>query len=185
MKKYCRAHSRVSFKSLLPLVLVSGFLSLLLGTSCKPARSDFFVETLDTANINISRRIADTITRCTPDDTEMALGTVACETIWIHTQNRSLRVAYGINDAVVALKESINGVTADSAAFYPNGQRMFRVRLNDQGQPEGLIQHYYPDGRLKEDGRIILGVKNGVWRRFDETGKLIGTEEFDKWGRKM
>ncbi len=184
MNNFYKALSLVNFKSWHLAVYFSLFTAILWG-ACRPAASDFYVELLDTANINQSRRIADTIIPCEPDEIEQVLGTIVCEIIWINSQNRNLRVAYGLHDQIVAFKETINGITADSAAFYPNGQRMFRVPLNSEGQPSGLVQFYYPDGRLKESGRIILGVKNGVWRKFDEQGKLVRTEEFDKWGRKL
>ena len=39
----------------------------------------------------------------------------------------------------------------------------------------GKHRHYYPSGRLKEEGKYESGMKEGEWKKFNENGEVILT----------
>jgi antitoxin component YwqK of YwqJK toxin-antitoxin module len=43
----------------------------------------------------------------------------------------------------------------------------------------GKFSYYHYNGRLKEEGEYIMGVKDGNWRRFDTEGLLIITFQYE------
>ena len=43
----------------------------------------------------------------------------------------------------------------------------------------GLVIHYYENGNKKKEGTWENGKKNGSFREWDETGKLIKDEKYE------
>jgi antitoxin component YwqK of YwqJK toxin-antitoxin module len=53
---------------------------------------------------------------------------------------------------------------------YSNGNLKFLAMFRN-GLPIGLIKEYYPDGKLKEKGKIKNRKRTGMWEVFHENGK--------------
>lgn len=160
---------------------------LLIFSACEPARSDIFEERvspqlveqlLAKADSNILLVKADSFFTTPPPMwvTGQILSfreTQKTSTLWFDEQGR-----------LTGLVETIGKKTTDSVAFYPNGQRIFSILLDKDGKPSGPARYYYPDGRVKEDGRFEKGIKTGIWRVFRPDGRLDFTEEYDRYGAK-
>jgi hypothetical protein len=152
---------------------------------CKPNTSDVMVETIDTAYLRQLPNMADTVIPIVPDTSIRLLGVVRGEEIIIGNGQKQMQLWYDVQGQVLLMTEKNKGRIIDSVAFYPNGQRIFKLSFNQQGQADGFAKYFYSDGRVREDGRFISGIKTGVWRSFDENGRLLETHEFTQRGEKL
>lgn len=158
---------------------------ILLYAGCKPHTSDILVETIDTAYIRQLPKMADSILPAQPDSSMRLLGVVRGETILMGNGQKSMQLWYDAQGQVVLMTERQLGKLVDSVAFYPNGQRIFRLNFNEKGLADGSAKYFYSDGRVREDGRFVNGIKTGVWRSFDEAGRLLETHEYTSLGEKL
>ena len=62
-----------------------------------------------------------------------------------------------------------NGEMKSIRVFYENGNLKFEQNLKDR---KGRYKGYYPNGQLEEEGEVFQGEKIGVWRYYNEEGKL-------------
>ena len=62
-----------------------------------------------------------------------------------------------------------NGEMKNIRVFYENGNLKFEQNLKDR---KGRYKGYYPNGQLEEEGEVFQGEKIGVWRYYNEEGKL-------------
>ena len=62
-----------------------------------------------------------------------------------------------------------NGDMENIKVFYENGNLKFEQNLKDR---KGRYKGYYPNGQLEEEGEVFQGEKIGVWRYYNEEGKL-------------
>ena len=152
--------------------------------ACQPAVSDLVVEKVDTAYIRTLPSLADTFYTVPAGPAEKVLGAISSLQYEIGGGQKSLILHYDLSGTVIAMQEKRNGITIDSVAFYPNGQRMFQFQFSAQGQADGPARFFYPDGRVREDGRYVNGKRTGIWRLFNESGRLQQTEEYDRYGNK-
>lgn len=168
-----------------PLAL-AGFVCIMAAcfARCKPAVSDIMVEVVDTAYISQLPAISDTFFSVPVGDNEKILGAATAAQYNIGGFQKELLLHFDPTGNVLAMREKRYGKTIDSVFFYPNGQRMFLLSLNAEGLPDGSAKYFYPDGRVKEDGRFFQGRKTGIWRHFKQDGKLDFSEEYDRYGNK-
>jgi antitoxin component YwqK of YwqJK toxin-antitoxin module len=152
---------------------------------CKPNTSDFEVETIDTAYVNNLPTIADTMIAVAPSQKEKMLGIVKGWQYQIGGNQKEMLLWFDEQGKVVSMTEKRMGILVDSVAFFPNGQRMFRITFDHKGIAEGNARYFFSDGRIRQDGLFANGIKTGVWRSFNEAGKLQETHEFDRFGRKI
>lgn len=152
--------------------------------ACQPSRSDVFVEVVNPSLVQQLVRKADTVIGLVPDT---ALATT--QPFWVRGQRLPISAAakesvlwFDEMDRLTGLLEFSEGRLTDSIAFYPNGQRMFTLIINKTGKPEGPARYYYPDGRVKLDGRFSDGIQTGIWREFAPDGRLIIAHEYDRYG---
>lgn len=160
-------------------------LMVVFAMACKPNTSDVMVETIDTAYIRQLPNMADTIIPMMPDTSTRLLGVVRGETIVLGNGQKSMQLWYDVQGQIVLMTERQLGKLVDSVAFYPNGQRIFKLSFNDKGKADGSAKYFYSDGRVREDGRFVNGIKTGVWRSFDEAGMLKETHEYTSLGEKL
>lgn len=151
---------------------------------CKPSVSDIMVEVVDTAYLKQLPSIADTFFTVPIGENEKILGAATAVQYQIGGHQKDLLLHFDPTGNVLAMREKRYGKTIDSVFFYPNGQRMFTLSLDTNGVAEGTARYFYPDGRVKEDGRFLQGRKNGIWRHFKEDGRLNFTAEYDRYGNK-
>jgi hypothetical protein len=160
------------------------FLMAISFACCKPAVSEIIVEVVDTAYIKQLPYLADTFFNAPVGDNERILGAANAVEYKIGGNQKELLLHFDATGNVLAMCEKRYGKTIDSVFFYPNGQRMFQLNLDAEGLADGVARFFYPDGRVKEDGRYQKGRKNGIWRHFKEDGKLQYTAEYDRYGNK-
>jgi len=158
---------------------------LFFGYGCKPNTSDFEVEMIDSAYVHNLPNVADTSISVSPGNDEKILGVVKGWKYYVGGNQKEMLLWFDEQGKVVSMTEKRMGILIDSVAFFPNGQRIFRITFDHKGIAEGSAHYYYSDGRIREDGHFSRGIKTGVWRSFDEAGKLTETHEFDRFGRKM
>jgi antitoxin component YwqK of YwqJK toxin-antitoxin module len=157
----------------------------LLWYGCKPNTSDFEVEMIDTAYVNNLPNVADTSIEVHVGKNEQLLGIVKGWQYNIGGNQKEMLLWFDEQGKVVCMTEKRMGTMIDSVAFFPNGQRMFKITFDHKGIAEGSARYYYSDGRIREDGRFANGIKTGVWRTFNESGKLQETHEYDRYGQKI
>lgn len=152
---------------------------------CKPAVSDMVIETVDTAYINRLPIAADTIfaAALTPD--AVTLGAANAVTYQLGGGQKILTLSFDAQSRVVLMVEKRYQTTIDSAAFHPNGQRLFQLGFNADGLADGPARFFYSDGRISADGRYTNGLKTGIWRQFETNGRLKETHEFDRYGKQQ
>ena len=77
------------------------------------------------------------------------------------------------------------GVRSFSAQFYPTGYAVAMAGLDSRGQLHGKATVLYPDGRVKSSGQYENGFHSGVWKTYDENGKLVLEEEYGTQGQTL
>ena len=75
------------------------------------------------------------------------------------------------------------GIRTFYSQFYRNGQAIAILPLNKQGRFDGDAILFYADGAIKSKGKYYDGLYNGVWKIYNEKGKLISKEEYDNNGQ--
>lgn len=162
-------------------------LACLIFWGCKPALSDLMEEKVNPQLVENLLKTADTVIILSGKDSLYS----NLPPIWVKGQKllflanrQESNLWYDEQGNLSGLIEKKAMVTTDSIAFHPNGQRMFTLLFDKQGRPSGPARYYYPDGRVKADGRFENGIKTGIWRNFNEVGKLVFTEEYDRYGIK-
>lgn len=69
--------------------------------------------------------------------------------------------------------------------YYPNGQMIDSLPLDELGQYHGLSVSYYESGQKKSEGNYLHGFRTGKWNNYDESGKLVSTDEYDVNGARI
>ncbi|HMP92810.1 MAG TPA: hypothetical protein PKD90_08060 [Phnomibacter sp.] len=153
---------------------------------CEPARSPVMVETVDTSYVQQLAALSDSVKPVSVQSSPMAqaLGASTGMDYWHRPSKKQLRIWYNAMGKVCGLEEQKDGIMQDSVAFYENGQRLFTFTFTPQGIKEGPVRYYYPDGRVKTDGWYKANQPTGVWRYFNEQGKLLYSEEYISPGQK-
>lgn len=67
--------------------------------------------------------------------------------------------------------------------YYPNGQLIARLPLDSFGQYHGPSKYYYLNGLVESAGDYKNGLKTGIWKNNNGSGKLISTSEYDTNGQ--
>ncbi|MCU0333870.1 MAG: hypothetical protein MUF62_02340 [Chitinophagaceae bacterium] len=150
---------------------------------CQPATSDVEVEIIDTSLVGNIARQADTTLLLAAGPQRQLLGIVGGFEHRIGGGQKTITLWKDATGKILMMTEVENNRLVDSVAFYPNGQRIFKLQFNQQGKPDGAARYYYSDGRVREDGRFTSGVRTGVWRQFGEDGRLQMSREYDRYGQ--
>ena len=74
------------------------------------------------------------------------------------------------------------GVRTFFAQYYSNGNLQVHLPLDEFGKHHGHATFYYQDGTVQSTGNFNHGFKAGQWKVYDDEGKLIATDSFDKNG---
>jgi hypothetical protein len=62
--------------------------------------------------------------------------------------------------------------------FYSNGNKKVVVNI-EQGKYNGKYSFYSENGKLSEEGIMIMGLKNGIWKYYDKDNYLQKVLEYD------
>lgn len=153
---------------------------------CKPSRSDVFVETVNEALLKQLLQNADSVKPITADSLTRKANPLFITGHLIFSQGGKVvtKIWYDEQGKTTGFMEYEQNKLKDSITFYPNGQRMMTLFFNSNGKPEGPARFYYPDGRVKLDGRYEKGIQTGIWREFAPDGRLIIAHEYDRYGNK-
>jgi hypothetical protein len=159
--------------------------ALVMALACQPAKSDVFVEMVNAELLKKLVAGADSVEPVQPDSSRMQQLPlwVKGERLLFSATAKNTVLWYDEQGNLTGMLEYEKGKLKDSIAFHPNGQRMFTLIIDKDGFASGPARYYYPDGRVKEDGRFTKGVKTGVWREFNTDGRLIESREFDRYGK--
>ena len=76
-----------------------------------------------------------------------------------------------------------NEVRTFFAQYYANGNLQADLPLDEFGQYHGTGTFYYEDGTVQSSGSFNHGLKSGEWKIYDEKGKLLTTDSYDKDGQ--
>ena len=154
--------------------------------ACQPARSDVYEEMVNATLLQNLINRADSVEILLADSQSVASNPVwiAGKKLFMDGGNTITTIWYDEQDRPTGLVEYVNNRLKDSIMFYPNGQRMFTFLFDKEGRISGPARYYYPDGRVREDGRFEKGIQTGIWREFSAEGKLITTHEYDRYGQK-
>lgn len=155
----------------------------MLAVSCRPAESDIEVEKVDTAYVNHLPEVADSVIDLIASADKAAPGAVMGRRYLIGGKQKELTIWWNEQQQPMLFTERQRGKLTDSVAFYDNGQRIFRLNIGADGRAEGPARFYFSNGRVREDGRFSEGLRKGIWRLYNEQGKLIRTQEYDRYGR--
>jgi hypothetical protein len=72
-------------------------------------------------------------------------------------------------------KEVIKKETTENAIkleLFPSGKIKSEIKLNKDGEPEGLIKHYYENGQIEEEANYKNGKREGLSKSYFENGQL-------------
>lgn len=58
--------------------------------------------------------------------------------------------------------------------YYPDGKIRFKGYFI-QGNPDGLQTYFYEDGKIKEEQFYRMGIRQKIWKKFDENGNPVVT----------
>lgn len=167
--------------------LVIAAIVAILTDGCQPARSEIFVEMVNPELVKNLVSQADSIAEIPAGsfkmDSSRPLLWVRGERLIFSSEAKSTVLWYDEQGKLSGLLEYENNKLKDSIAFYPNGQRMFTLIIDKDGLASGPARFYYPDGRVREDGRFTGGIKTGVWREFNPDGRLVTSREYDRYGK--
>ena len=87
-------------------------------------------------------------------------------------------------------KEQFGGVVSEGeyrndrqvgewVSYYSDGKVAFKGSFKS-GYPDGEHLFYYPNGRLREIQHFSGGIRNGVWKKFLDTGELFFEETYEQ-----
>ncbi len=87
-------------------------------------------------------------------------------------------------------KEVSGGVTSEGVyrndrqvgewtSYYANGKPAFKGSFKG-GYPDGEHYYYYQNGRLREIQSYSGGIRNGVWKKFLDTGEMFFEEKYEQ-----
>jgi antitoxin component YwqK of YwqJK toxin-antitoxin module len=68
-------------------------------------------------------------------------------------------------------------------SYYKNGQLQADLPLDEFGQYHGTGIFYYENGSVQSSGSFNHGLKSGEWKVYDQKGKIMATDSFDKNGQ--
>jgi hypothetical protein len=164
------------------LIFIIGWLFL---WGCNPATSDINEEVVNPELVKNLLNKADTVY-----DMAVAPERLANQPFWVkarrlefNASSKSTVLYFDEQGNLTGMLEFEKQQLKDSISFFPNGQRMFTLIIDKDGKASGPARFYHPNGRVREDGRFTNGIKTGIWREFNEEGRLLVSREFDRYGK--
>ena len=80
--------------------------------------------------------------------------------------------------AVTVEKQSYSGVVTE---YYKNGNKKYETKYND-GKPSGKYLTWFKDGTKKAEGEYQEGKRVGLWKWYNEKGKINFTVIYENSG---
>ncbi len=153
--------------------------------ACGPKRSEVIEEVVNPSLVQTLIKSADSTIEIKPDSLSFMKNPLLVRGLKLLYKNKNATTTlwFDEKDQLMGMLEYENEVMQDSILFYPNGQRMINLTINKNGYPEGTARYFYPDGRVKMDGKFENGIQTGIWREFSPDGRLLITREYDRYGK--
>lgn len=107
-------------------------------------------------------------------------------TAWYYINKKDSAVCQVMKDSAKTIRQIIitkKNLRTFFAGFYSNGQLQADLSLDEFGHYHGNTTYYYPSGRTESTGNYEHGIKTGAWKYFDEKGRLLSTDNYDKNGQ--
>lgn len=158
-------------KKIILILFILGFLG------CKPKSevSEIEVTILDTAFVTEIKQSSDSFT-------VKPMGGQNTELIYTYYKGKEYRdnIVTTLGDTVVGLIRKKDGVNYFVCEYYTNGQVIGYINLSSEGKINGKAKYYYQDGRIRTTGEWRNTKRVGVWKDYDEEGKLVSIYDHDK-----
>ena len=107
-------------------------------------------------------------------------------TAWYYINKKDSAICQVMKDSAQNIRQVViakKNVRTFFASFHPNGQLQADLSLDEFGQYHGNATYYYASGRIESTGNYEHGIKTGSWEYFDEKGRLLSTDKYDKSGQ--
>jgi len=150
------------------LVLISISLTVILFACTENTKSEIEIIKLDLSKDLI-------LAMDTADSTRIVAKSETDTLIKIYSKN-NLTVIKKENLTVTSIIKMKDSIKTFVGEYYSNGQLKGQIPLNKLGEIDGDVKYFHEDGRIKGLGHFKSGKKSGVWKKFNEDGKLISTE---------
>lgn len=147
----------------------------LLGCKQKADVSAIEVIKLDTALVTEIKQSSDSFS-------VKPMGGQNTELIYTYYRGKEYKddIITTVGDTIVGLIRKKDGVNYFICEYYTNGQVIGNINLSSNGKLNGLAKYYYPNGRIKTEGRWKDYNSVGIWKEYDEEGKLVSIYDYDK-----
>lgn len=90
-----------------------------------------------------------------------------------------VKATYG-NGAPRILALYDNGIVVCRAEYFENGQKMGLASYTLDGKVDGQVTYFYKDGSIRVSGYFSNGIRDSIWRDYDEQGHLTNEQIFNR-----
>ena len=141
---------------------------------------------ITTPLITIEKAFLDSIIKITDTSYSKPYKRGAFYTAVYYLNKKDSSVCQIMKDSVGTIRQIIiakKDIRTFFSQYYTNGQLQAELPLDEFGQYHGVAIFYYQDGLVQSNGDYVHGLKTGQWKNFNEKGKLISTDNYDKNGQ--
>lgn len=112
-------------------------------------------------------------------------GKIKSVDVYLNGRKHGLCTKYAETGIVILKQEYQNGERHGGCwSWWPNGEERGKcLYLNDILHGDAV--EYYANGHKELHAQYKMGVPTGIWRRWDETGKIVSLTEYDAFGKVM
>jgi hypothetical protein len=106
-------------------------------------------------------------------------------TAYFYVNKKDSSVMQLMKDSFETIRQVIvskKNIRTHYAQYYPNGQLMADLPLDESGLYNGDATYYFPNGRVRESGKFVHGLYTGEWKNFDTKGKPLSSVKYDNNG---
>lgn len=106
-------------------------------------------------------------------------------TTFFYINKRDSSVCQVMKDSADHIRQILmvkKNIRTHFSEYFPNGQLISAIPLNELGQNDGVAIFYYENGTVKVKGIIKNGLYAGEWKNFDKQGKLTSISKYNANG---
>ncbi len=158
------------------------FTILIIITGCKNQSSNTQVAAKNT----IDSQWLDSIIKKSDSIYSKPYGRTDFVTAFFYFNKKDSSVCQVMKDSASNIRQVIiakNDIRTFFAQYYPNGQLMAKLPLDKYGQYYGECSYFFEDGTIESSGSYEHGLKKRDWKKYDDKGNLIVTEQYDDNGQ--
>jgi hypothetical protein len=125
--------------------------------------------------IKFDPKVTDSLFRISDSSFRQPFGDSGTWDTYINRKDSTKVQIFKDDEGYIEFNKSRNDDVIFSAQYYPNGQ--LRHTVNMLHIVDGYVRYYYEDGRVRVEGYKKNGFSIGVWKEYDEKGRLTSTKE--------